>query len=355
VSLVVDGMTVVDLWGGFVDEARQVAWERDTLVNAYSVGKGLLAILALHCVENGELDLDTPVASIWPEFAAAGKGALSVRSLMAHRAGLPGVRRLLPDEAMYDWSLMCAELAAQAPFWEPDTAHGYHVNTYGYLVGEVLRRATGIPVGRLMHERLTGPLGIDYHYGLPASEHARVSRAFVPEARLTEPEQWAMAFPATGDEERDTMVWRTYFNPAGISGLGSVNTPAWREAVIPSTNGHGNARSVAALYQLHLTGGRDGIRCAGATLRSEATSTHSEGEDRILGRPSRFGLGFQLPQESRPLGPSPTAYGHFGYGGTLGLADSDAGLAFGFVTNRPGDRWNTPRTVRLLDAVYDSL
>lgn len=355
VSLVIDGMTVVDIWGGFVDEARERPWERDTLVNAYSVGKGLLAILALHCVETGELDLDATVASLWPEFAAADKGGLSVRGLMAHRGGLPGVRRLLPEDAMYDWDLMCSELAAQTPFWEPGSDHGYHVNTYGYLLGEVLRRATNTPVGRLMHERITGPLGIDYHFGLPSSEHGRVAQALVPQAKLVEPEQWAMAFPPTGDDAHDTMIWRTYFNPPGISGLGSVNTAAWREAVIPSTNGHGNARSIASLYHVHLQGGRGGVRCAGKALRDEAVSTHSEGDDRVLGRPSRFGLGFQLPQESRPIGPSPSAYGHFGYGGTLGLADSEAGLSFAFVTNRPGERWNTPRTVRLLDAVYDSL
>lgn len=355
VSVTIDGMAVVDLWGGFIDEPGERLWEHDTLVNAYSVGKGLLAILALHCVETGELDLDAKVAALWPEFGAAGKGDLSVRGLMAHRAGLPGVRTRLPDEAMYDWALMCRELAGQAPYWEPGTAHGYHVNTYGFLLGEVLRRVTGVPVGKLMRERLTGPLGIDFHYGLPPSEHGRVSRAFVPEQQMTDPEQWKVAFPPTDDEEHDAMIWHTYFNPAGISGMGWVNTPGWREAVIPSTNGHGNARSVAALYHAHLQGGRDSVSCAGPSLRAEAVSTHSEGEDKVLGRPSRFGLGFQLPEESRPIGPSPTAYGHFGYGGTLGLADPEPGLSFGFVTNQPGSRWNTPRTVRLLDALYDSL
>ena len=357
----VGGRVVADVWGGHVDAERTLPWQHDTLVNAYSVGKGVLAILALSCVEQGLLDLDATVASIWPEFAANGKDRLTVRALMAHRAGLPGVRDLLPHDAAYDWPRMCAALAAQAPWWEPDADHGYHVNTQGFLVGEVLRRATGVPVARLLRERLCGPLGADYCWGLPAREHARVSTVFAPQVQLTTREQWARAFPPTGNEEHDTMVWHSYFNPPGLSGLGTVNTAPWREAVIPSTNGHGNARAVAALYDAHLRGGvgaaaRGGnVRVAGAALRAEAATILSDGPDRVLSRPSRFGLGFQLPQPTRPIGPSPSAYGHFGYGGSLGMADPDAGVAFSFVTNRPGDRWQTPRTQRLLCAVYASL
>jgi CubicO group peptidase (beta-lactamase class C family) len=344
-----------------VDAERTRPWRRDTLVNAYSVGKGVLAILALSCVEEGLVDLDAPVASLWPEFAAHGKDRLTVRGLMGHRAGLPGVRELLAPDAAYDWAGMCAALAAQAPWWEPGSDHGYHVNTQGFLVGEVLRRATGVPVGRLLRERLCGPLGADYGWGLPAREHARVSTVFAPQVPLTTPAQWALAFPPTGDEAHDTMVWRTYFNPPGLSGIGTVNTAPWRQAVIPSTNGHGDARAVAALYDAHLRGGAAGagsggrVRVAGAGLRAEAVEIVSDGPDRVLGRPSRFGLGFQLPQPTRAIGPSASAYGHFGYGGSLGMADPDASLAFAFVTNRPGDRWQTPRTQRLLAAVYGCL
>jgi len=352
----VAGRVVADVWGGHVDAERRRPWRHDTLVNAYSVGKGLLAILALSCVEDGLLDLDAPVASPWPEFAAQDKDRLTVRALLGHRAGLPGVRELLPEDAAYDWPRMCAALAAQAPWWEPGAAHGYHVNTQGFLVGELLRRATGRPVERLLRERLCGPLGADYWWGLPAREHARVSTVFAPQVQLTRPEQWALAFPPTGDEAHDTMVWRTYFNPSGLSGIGTVNTAPWREAVIPSTNGHGNARAIAALYDAHLRGGAgSGARVAGAALRAEAVEIVSDGPDRVLSRPSRFGLGFQLPQPARPIGPGPNAYGHFGYGGSLGMVDPDAGLAFAFVTNRPGDRWQTPRTQRLLEAVYACL
>jgi CubicO group peptidase (beta-lactamase class C family) len=355
VCVIVEGHVVVDLWGGFVDADAQRPWQRDTLVNAYSVGKGILAILALRCVEAGLLDLDATVDSIWPGFGTAGKDGLTVRGMLAHRAGLPGVRELLPPDAMYDWTLMCDALAAQEPFWEPGAAHGYHVNTQGFLVGELIRRVSGRGVGALLREWITGPIGADFYFGLPRSEHSRVSQAFVPQATLTTPEQWAKAFPPTGDAEHDTMIWRAYFNPSGISGLGTVNTAPWREAVIPSTNGHGNARGVAAVFAAYLAGKANGEVWAGESLRREAATVHSDGDDIVLGRPSRFGLGFQLPLPSRPLGPNAGAHGHYGYGGSLALADPEASLAFAYLTNRPGDRWQTPRTQALLDAVYASL
>ncbi len=343
--------TVVDLWGGYADTEAQHPWQRDTLVNVYSVGKGVLAMLALCAAESGAIALEGTVASVWPEFSACDKGALLVRELLGHRAGLPAVRERLPDEALYDWDRICRALASQAPYWPPGERHGYHVNTHGFLVGEVLRRATGVPVARLLEERLTGPLRADFFFGVPATEHARVARTLVPEVKIEE-DHWPRVFPPTGDDARDQMIWHTYFNPSGLSGFGTVNTPAWREAVIPSTNGHATARGVAALYGAYLRGG-GGL--PGAGLRSEARQTVSDGVDLVLGRPSRFGLGFQLPREDGPFGPSRSAHGHFGYGGSLGLCDPEADLAFAFLTNRPGPRWQTPRTQRLLAAVYAAL
>ncbi|HEM45710.1 MAG TPA: class A beta-lactamase-related serine hydrolase [Alphaproteobacteria bacterium] len=344
--------TVVDLWGGFADAERTRPWQRGTLVNVYSVGKGILALLVLACAERGDLRLDEPVAARWPAFAAGDKGAVTLRELLAHRAGLPSVRERLPAGAMLDWGRMCEALAAQTPWWPPGTAHGYHVNTFGFLVGEVVRRATGKRVGEALRETLTGPLEADFHYGLPAARHAEVAVVVAPQRTLEGEEQWALAFPPTGDRERDTMVWHAYFNPPGLSGFGSVNTPGWRLAEIPSTNGHGTARAVAALYALALS---HRPPAPGPGLLAEATTIHSDGDDRVLGRPTRFGLGFQLPSPDRPLGPSPRAFGHYGYGGSLGFADPEAGLAFGYLMNRPGDRWRTPRTLRLIEAVYACL
>lgn len=350
----VGGRPVVDLWGGFSDAARTRRWRRDTLVNAYSVGKGVLAVLVAAVVERGGIELDAPVAKLWPEFAAAGKADVPVRTLLSHRAGLPAVRERLPDQAAYDWDRMCAALAGQEPWWEPGSAHGYHVNTYGFLAGELVRRATGVKVGDALARIVSGPAGAEFWYGLPRSEHSRAAEICTVFPPLP-PDQWPRAFPPSGDAEHDQMIWHAYFNPAVVSGLGAVNSEAWRLAAIPSTNGHGTARGVAEIYAAFLRGGPARAGWAGPGVRAEATRIHADGEDRVLSRPSRFGLGFQLAQESRPLGPNPDAFGHYGYGGSLGFADPLAGVAFGYLMNRPGERWRTPRTTRLLDALYACL
>lgn len=349
----VDGHAVVDLWGGHRDLARRRPWERDTLVNAWSVGKGVLALLTLTLVERGQLALDEPVRVRWPEFAAAGKHEITLRTLLSHRAGLPSVRARLPDGAWQDWHAMCAALAAQEPWWEPDRAHGYHVNTYGFLVGELVRRATGLSPGRALQRLLGAPLDAEFYWGLPTRHHRRVAEVDVPNVAPTGPEQWARAFPPTGDADRDTMIWHGYFNPPGLCGLGVMGSEAWLRAQVPSTNGQATARGVARLYDALLRGARTPF--VGPGLLREATTVHSDGEDRVLGRPSRFGLGFQLPSPERRLGPHAEAFGHFGYGGLLGMADPVAGVAFAFLTSRPGARWQTPRTQALLDAVYASL
>ncbi len=346
---------VADLWGGHRDAARTRPWRRDTLVNAYSVGKGVMAMLVLALVERGDLALDEPVARRWPAFGAAGKERTTLRALLAHRAGLPAVRERLPDTALYDWERMSGALAGQAPYWEPDAAHGYHVNTHGFLVGELVRRASGLAVDDALQRVLAGPAGAEFHWGVPTAAHGRVAEIVTRIPVLRGEAQWAAAFPPTGDAERDHMVWHAYFNPSGLSGAGVVNTARWRNAAVPSTNGHATARGVAALYAAFLRGGPGGSGWAGAALRAEAQTPHSDGDDRVLGRPTRFGLGFQLAQPARPIGPSPSAFGHFGYGGSLGFADPDAGVALGYLINRPGERWHTPRTQRLLDALYACL
>jgi CubicO group peptidase (beta-lactamase class C family) len=348
------GRTVVDLWGGFRDEVRSRPWSRDTLVNAYSVGKGVAAMLVLRLVERRRLELDAPVARYWPEFAAEGKHETTLRMLLSHRAGLPGVREPLPERALYDWSAMTGALAAQAPFWKPGTAHGYHPNSFGFLVGELVRRAHGSSFGSALRQLVTGPLQADYFVGLPRAEHGRVADIVGPGAGPL-PRGVELRFPEpTGDPECDLMRRCTYFNPSGLSGFGVVNGAAWRLAEIPSTNGHGTARAVAALYASLLAGAASPVG-VGPGLLSEATRVHSDGEDLVLGRPSRFGLGFQLGSESRAVGGGARSFGHFGYGGSLGFADPDAGLAFGYVMNRPGERWHDPRTRALVDALYASL
>lgn len=372
VCVLLGGRPVVDLWGGHCEPERRNPWRRDTLVNAYSVGKGITSMLALSLVERGELDLDRPVASDWPEFAAHGKGATTLRMLLAHRAGLPAVRQPLAPSDIFDWRAMTNALADQAPYWEPDTAHGYHVNTHGFLVGEPIVRRLGKPFGEILRERVTGPCSADFHSGLSAREHARVATlvqmAPAPAPPTADPDRpldrepiarpIATALPeslATGDPEIDALLPAVYFNPPGFSGFGTVNTPAWRSASIPSTNSHATARAVATLYDVFLR--RDVAQggLVGPGLRDEALRTQSEGPDRVLGKPSRFGLGFQLPQATRRLGGSAACFGHYGYGGSLGFADPECDLAFGYLMNRPGDRWYNPRTVALVEAVYAAL
>jgi CubicO group peptidase (beta-lactamase class C family) len=342
------GKVVADLWGGWADVGRKVPWQRDTIVNFFSVSKALCAIAVLRLAQEGALDLDAPVCRYWPEFAAAGKEAVTVRQVMSHKAGLPAIGEPLPDEAMLDWATITGALARQAPWWKPGSAHGYHVNTFGFLAGEIVRRASGKSIGTFLREAVAEPLGADVHIGLPLSEHKRVAEFLWP-GNPARPEI------APGDDDA-LMRWNTYWNPLGFSGSRWVNTQRWREAEIPSTNGHGNARGIERVYAALANGGEiDGARILSAAAISEGTREHSAGYDLINQRPSRFGIGFQLTQEERPLGPNKGAFGHFGAGGALGFCDPESGIAFGYVTNDMGPRWQNPRNRGLIDAVFSSL
>lgn len=350
VSVIVGGVVVCDLWGGTRDSAAATPWERDTLVNVFSVGKGMAAACVARLAGEGRLDVDAPVAAVWPEFAAAGKGEVTLRQLVSHQAGLPSVRRRLPPRAMLDHDLMALALAEQAPWWEPGTAHGYHVNTFGFLVGEVVRRVAGRSLGTFFREEIAGPLGADVHIGLPATEDDRVAWFVWPGPVPPEVEPVGLTDP-------DLRTYNTYQNPSGLSGAGVVNTRAWRAAEIPSTNTHATARGVARVYEALGAGGisHDGVRVVSSSALAASAEEQVYGEDLILRRPSRFGLGFQLTQVERPLGPNPRSFGHFGAGGSLGFCDSDAGVAFAYVINEMGPRWQNPRNQALLDALYDSL
>jgi CubicO group peptidase (beta-lactamase class C family) len=349
VCVAVDGRVVVDLWGGWADLGGTRRWRPDTLVNVFSVGKGLIAVCAARLAGQGRLDFDAPVAGCWPEFGAAGKDAITVRQLLSHQAGLPAVRRRLPPGSMLDWQAMTAALAAEQPWWEPGTGHGYHVNTFGFLAGEVIRRVSGATVGALLREQIAGPLGADVHIGLPASRHARVAEFAWPGPPPAEVE------PA-GLEPARLMEHNAYFNPGGLSGAGVINSAAWRAAEVPSANAHGTARGVARVYAALAGGGSlDGVTIAGTAALAAAATEQVYGPDLVLHRPSRFGLGFQLTQPERPLGPGGAAFGHFGAGGSLGFCDPGCGLAFGYVMNQMGPRWQNPRTRALIDAVYQCL
>ena len=346
VSIWHDGRVVVDLWGGWSDAARTAPWTRDTIVNFYSVSKALCAVACMRLVDQGRLDLDAPVARYWPGFAQAGKEAVTVRQLLSHQAGLPAIRKPLPDGAALDWNVIVEALAEQAPWWTPGSAHGYHVNSFGFLAGELVRRIDGRTIGTLLREDVAGPLGADIHIGLPPSEHHRVSDF-----------QWPGNPPKPElANDFELMHWNTYWNPPGFSGSHWVNHPRWRAAEVPSTNGHGNARGIARVYAALANGGEiDGVRLLSRDAIAAATTEQVNGHDLINNRPSRFGIGFQLTQPERPLGPNPGSFGHFGAGGSLGYCDPQSRVAFGYVTNDMGPRWQNPRNRALLDALYASI
>ncbi|MBM7054497.1 serine hydrolase domain-containing protein [Streptomyces durocortorensis] len=348
VTVLVDGEAVVDLWGGWADAARTRPWERDTVVNVWSTGKGPTALCAHVLADRGLLDLDAPVAAYWPEFAASGKEAVLVRHLLSHRSGVAGPDTRLTLEELYDWETACARLAATAPWWEPGTRSGYHAISYGFLVGEVVRRITGLRPGAFLRQEITGPLGIDFTFGLPESETHRLA-----ELVQERPDRAAQA--ALLDRMTPVAV-ASLLNPP--TGRAAANTPAWRAAEIPAANGHGTARAVAALYG--ILAGRGSLG-AHRILSEKAAARVGEGQgacrDLVLGdgfaHETEIGLGLWLSGANRSYGPDPRALGHDGAGGSCGLADPDASIALGYVMNRMGSRLaDDPRKTALVDAVY---
>jgi CubicO group peptidase (beta-lactamase class C family) len=343
VCVVVDGATVVDLFGGLADRSAGTPWQPDTLVDFYSVGKPFLAVLALQLVDAGLIALDDPIARVWPEFAAEGKGGATLRHALCHRAGVPAIRKPLTNDDLWDWDRMAGALAAAPPWWEPGTRHAYHTNTYGHLIGEIVRRVSRKTCGSRL-AALAGPLQADVHVGVPASEQHRCAEVLFE----------SLGPPAAPDdvlEGDDRMEMLSYFNPPGYSSMGVVNTAAWRSAEIPSTNGHGSARGVARLYAALLEPGR----VLSPDLLAEAISPQSEGYCPILHENVTFGLGFKPTAPRRPFGPNAGSFGHFGTGGALGFADPVGGVAFGYVMNHVIPRWQSTRNRSLIDALYASL
>ncbi len=349
VCITVNGVKVVDLWGGYSEPGRTSLWQENQLVNAFSIGKGVTAVVAAQCVANGLITYETRVASIWPEFAVHGKEELTLRDLLGHRAGLPAIRKRLAPNAMFDWKLMTDTLATEKPWWTPGAEHGYHVNTYGFLVGEVLRRATKKSVGQLISELIASPIAADIYLGTPSHLHSRIADYEWPSDPFPEAE------PAGLDEEQ-LLQFNTYYNPSGLSGAGVVNTAPWRIAEMPSTNVHASARAIATLYTSLAHGGtHNNVTLLPTEVLDIASSEVSIGDDRILHRTSRFGHGFQLPIPERGFGPNVQSFGHFGAGGSVGFCDPTAKVGFGYVMNQMGPRWQNPRNRALIDSLYSAL
>jgi CubicO group peptidase (beta-lactamase class C family) len=346
IAVDVDGETVVDIWGGWRDEARTTPWTQDTIVNVWSTTKTITALAVLTLVEKGQLDVHAPVAEYWPEFAANGKEGVLVRHLMAHTSGVAGWDPPFAAEDMYDWDTSVARLAAQAPWWEPGTASGYHAQNQGHLLGEVLRRIDGRPLKQYVAEELAGPLGADFQIGARPEDEGRIAPV-VPPPPL--PIDLSTLDPASP-------VFRCFTGP--VADAAKANTPAWRAADMGALNGHSNARGVLDLMRVVSLGGEAG----GVRLLSEKTldlvfDVQADGIDLVLGVPFRFGIGFGLsPSGAVPYLPEGRVCYWGGWGGSMIVMDLDRRVTTSYMMNRmaPGIV-GSPRAEAYLDAVYAAL
>jgi CubicO group peptidase (beta-lactamase class C family) len=380
-SLVHDGRNVADLWGGVANADTGSAYERDTLQLVFSSTKGATAICANVLAQRGELDIDAPVATYWPEFAEAGKGDVTVRHLLCHKAGLPYIDTPLGLEDLLRWDHAVEALAAMTPVWEPGTAHGYHAVTYGWLVGEVVRRITARSLGRFFADEVAAPLGLEYWIGLPDELQARVApltnRELRPAARgsgggdhapgmdaenpIVEPAEEPQGLAELVETllGPDSLLIRSLGGSVALPlvGEGVFNLPEVRTAELPAANGVTNARSLARMYAA-VVGPVDAVT-DGPLLAPEqvvaASTTQTSGPDRTLFMDTTFGLGFMTASPFSPYG-SPRSFGHAGAGGSVGFADPENGLGFGYVMNRMlANLSGDPRSGGLVRATYDAI
>ncbi|KPI24253.1 serine hydrolase domain-containing protein [Streptomyces sp. NPDC048253] len=361
-----DGHKVVDLWGGTRDvdgaggaggagdETVAAPWEQGTAQIVRSATKGVAAVALLLLHQRGELDLDAPVGTYWPQYKAAGKERTLVRHLLAHRAGVPVLDRPLTPAEAADPDLGAAAVAAQAPAWEPGTDHGYHAQTYSWLTGELVRRITGRTVGEWIADEIAGPVGADLWLGLPRAQRARVGRVGQVDAPAQSGALKTRPKPAVTAAYADpASLTRRAF--AAITPLPDENDPAYRAAALPASNGIATADGLARFYASLIGEVAGGVRLLRPETVELARGEQSSGPDRVLVVNTRFGLGPMLHGAASPL-LSPTSFGHPGRGGALGLADPESGVAFGYVTN--GFRTSVtadPRAQALLRALRTAL
>jgi len=346
VAVTLDGQPVVDLWGGWADTAKTRPWEADTITNVWSTTKTMTALSALVLVDRGELDVFAPVAKYWPEFAANGKSAIEVRHLMSHTSGVSGWAQPVVVEDIYDWEKSTSMLAAQAPWWEPGTASGYHALNQGHLVGEVIRRITGLSLGTFFAREVAGPLHADFHIGLDPAEFHRVSNV-VPPPPL--PVDFATMDP-------ESVAVKTFTGPAPDASV--AWTDAWRRAEIGAANGHGNARSVARIQSVVACGGEvDGVRLLSPKTCDLIFQEQANGVDLVLGAPVRFGIGYGLPQpDTFPYLPRERVCFWGGWGGSMIIVDLARRMTVAYMMNRmEGGLVGDPRGEGLILAAYAAL
>ncbi|HEX6236659.1 MAG TPA: serine hydrolase domain-containing protein [Acidimicrobiales bacterium] len=368
-AIYLHGRPVVDLWGGVADPAGDTPYTEDTLQLVFSSTKGATALCASLLAQRGDLDLDAPVARYWPEFAQAGKGDVPVRWLLTHHAGLPYIERVLTLDEALAWDPPVEALAAQAPVWEPGTAHGYHAVTFGWLVGEVVRRVTGRSLGTVFADEVAGPLGLEFWIGLPDRHQERVAPLTNRGVRHGDPHpEQATGMEAEGGRTLAEVI-EQFLGPdsllaralAGTGGVftteGVFNRPEVRAAELPAANGVANARSMARMYAA-MIGPVDGAGVAPLLTPEQvavASTPQTSGPDRVLMLETTFGLGFMTSSPFAPYGGA-ASFGHAGAGGSVGFADPENGLAFGYVMNRMmANLAGDPRSRGLIAAAYDAM
>ncbi|QYB06597.1 beta-lactamase family protein [Rhodococcus sp. USK10] len=346
IVVTLDGQPVVDMWGGWSDADRATEWGRDTLTNVWSCTKTVTALAALMLVDRGLLDVYAPVAKYWPEFAAAGKERVEVRHLLSHTSGVSGWDQPITVEDTFDLVESTKRLAAQAPWWEPGTASGYHALNYGHLIGEVVRRVDGRTLGRFVAEEIAGPLAADFHIGLDPSEFGRVSNV-VPPPPL--PIDLASLDPAS-------VIVRTFTGP-GPDASASWSD-AWRRAENGAAGGQGNARSLARIQSVVACGGElDGVRLLSPDTISLIFEEQSNGVDLALGQPIRFGVGYGLPTPvSVPFVPEGRICFWGGWGGSQVVVDTERRMTMTYVMNKMGPGLlGSDRTAQYATATFDAL
>jgi CubicO group peptidase (beta-lactamase class C family) len=339
-----DGEFVVDLWAGAASPDGK-PWAEDTIVNVYSTTKTMAASCVLVLADRGAVDLQAPVARYWPEFAQNGKQGVTVAHVMSHSAGLSGFDPPAPTaEQLYDWDAVVDRLAAQAPWWEPGSASGYHAITQGYLQGEIVRRVTGRSIGRFFREEIAEPLGADFHIGLDPKHDARVGELIPPTAPL-----------GAQAADPDSIAART-LGAAPLTGT-EPQTSAWRRAEIPAAGGIGNARSVARVHAALACGGSvDGVKIMSEAGVARALEEQTRGTDLVLGVPIVFGMGFGINDAAFPISPNPRAFFWGGWGGSLAIIDLDARVSIAYVMNRmEADLLGDRRGGLIAMAAYQSL
>ena len=322
----IDGETVVDIWGGFRDEARTTPWTRDTITNVWSTTKTVTNLAALMLADRGQLDVYAPVAQYWPEFAANGKQDIKVRHVLSHTAGVSGWEQPFSTQDMYDWDKSTSQLAAQAPWWEPGSASGYHALNQGHLVGEIIRRITGKSLKQFVAEEIAGPLGADFQIGAAERDWDRIADVVPPPPLPFDMDSIDPQSPA----------FKTMTGP--VPDASAANTAGWRHADMGACNGHGNARSVARILSaLALDGQVDGVRLLGPETIGLIFDEQSRGVDLVLGVPLRFGIGYGLPLlETIPYLPDERICFWGGWGGSIIAMDLGRRMTISYMMNKMG-------------------